>query len=280
MKLASFPRRWNNPFLRQNQVSLFIFAWGIALAYAIVPLSRSSQGPESSQNEFSVAVSALSTARQNGSAESEEQLERALVHLDGLATAALNSAALVKLDAANRELATLASDDSRIGENYRLFKIGQIPAVYALAANFGLGGPAAVRIYAGAPGHYALAAKIDRFVQNQFFDSDVELVPAYPAESLFVTVSGRTDDLSTGMFSAWRFDGQKAVLLWSSDLLEQSDYVMDEKGFHLTYCSQPEEEHPGQCLKMTRDLYRWENGEWKKVESLPLPEKAAPPRSK
>jgi hypothetical protein len=280
MNLDRFPQRWNNPFPTRNQVSLFIFAWGIALAYAIVPFSRSSQGPKNPQNDFSAAVSALSTARQNGSAESEEQLERALVHLDDLATAALNSAALTNLDVANRELATMASEDSRIGENYRLFKLGQSPAVYGLAANFGLGGPAAVRIYAGAPGHYALAAKIDRFVQDQFFDSDVEFVPAYPAESLFVTVSGRTDDLSTGMFSAWRFDGQKSVLLWSSDLLQQSSYEMDEKGFHLTYCSQPEDEHPAHCLKMTRELYRSENGEWKKVESVALPEKAAAPRSK
>ena len=280
MNLASLPRRWNTLFSQRNQVPLFIFAWGFAIAYAIVPLSLSAQRSKSSQSEFPAAVSALSAARQNGGAESEEQLERALLYLDDLATAALNSEAPPDLDAANKRLATLALEDSRIGESYRLYKLGQSPAIYGLAANFGLGGPAAVRIYAGAQGRFTLAAKIDRFVQNQFFDSDVEIVPAFPAVSLFVTVSGRTDDLSTGMFSAWKFDGQKAVLVWTSDLLQQSNYEMDEKGFHLTYCSLPEEEHPAQCLKMTRELYRYESGEWKKVESAPLPEKAAPSRSK
>ncbi len=280
MNLACLPQWGNNPFSRRNQVPLFIFAWGIAIAYVIVPLYGSAQEPKSSQNDFPAAVSALSAARQSGGAESEAQLEKTLVYLDNLVITALNSAALPDLDAANRKLATLATEDSRIGENYRLFKIGQLPDVYGLAANFGLGGPAAVRIYAGAQGHFALVAKIDRFVQSQFFDSDVELVPAFPAESLFVTVSGRTDDLSTGMFSAWKFDGQKVVPVWTSDLLQESNSAMDEKGFHLTYCSQPDEDHPAQCLKMTSELYRYEKGEWKKLESVPLPEKAAPSPSK
>ena len=55
-------------------------------------------------------------------------------------------------------------------------------------------------------------------------------------ESVFVIVSGRTDDLSTGRFSAWRFDGHGVVALWSSDLLQQSNYAADGSGFRLTYC--------------------------------------------
>ena len=89
-----------------------------------------------------------------------------------------------------------------------------------------------------------LASKIDHFAQKDFFDSDVELIPVSEAEPVFVTVSGRTDDLSTGIFSAWRFDGLRVVALWSSDLLQQSNYEADANGFHLTYCGQEDEDHP------------------------------------
>jgi hypothetical protein len=120
-------------------------------------------------------------------------------------------------------------------------------------------------------GRYALASKIDHFTQKDFFDSDVELVPVSDSAPVFVTVSGRTDDLSTGLFSAWRVDGQRAVALWTSDLLQQSNYEADANGFRLTYCGQPDEDHPSQCLKMTRDVYRFQAGEWKRVESVDLP---------
>ena len=108
-------------------------------------------------------------------------------------------------------------------------------------------------------------------MQKDFFDSDIELVPVSRNEMVFVTASGRTDDLATGMFSAWRFDGQRAVPLWSSDLLQQSNYEADADGFHLTYCGQPDDDHPAQCLKMTRDVYRYVNGEWKRISTADLP---------
>jgi hypothetical protein len=137
--------------------------------------------------------------------------------------------------------------------------------------NFGLGGPAAVRIYAGGPGNYALAARIDRFVQKDFLDSDLELATVSNSEAVFVTVSGRTDDLSTGLFSAWRFDGRRLLNLWNSDLLQQSSYQADEMGFDLAYCSQVDDDRPSQCLKMSRDLYRFQAGEWKRIETADLP---------
>jgi hypothetical protein len=87
---------------------------------------------------------------------------------------------------------------------------------------------------------------------------------------VFVTISGRTDDLSTGLFSAWRFDGHGLVNLWNSDLLQQSSYQAGEKGFDLAYCSQVDDDHPSQCLKMSRDLYRFQGGEWKRVETVDL----------
>ena len=198
-------------------------------------------------------------------------------YLDSIAVSDLNIPAEPNLDGANRGLAELASHTPPVGENYRLVKLGGAPAAYAMVINFGLGGPAAVRIYAGGAGHYALAAKIDHFVQKDFFDSDLELVPVSNSEPVFVTISGRTDDLSTGMFSAWRFDGHGVVALWNSDLLQQSSYEADENGFRLAYCSQVDDDHPSQCLKMSRDLYRFQAGEWKRIETadLPLPTPAA-----
>jgi hypothetical protein len=79
------------------------------------------------------------------------------------------------------------------------------------------------------------------------------------------------------MFTAWRFDGRHAVPLWSSDLLQQSSYEADADGFHLTYCSEPDEDHPNLCRKMARELYRLQAGEWKRLETRDvIPAKAAP----
>jgi hypothetical protein len=179
------------------------------------------------------------------------------------------------LDGANRGLAGLASHTPAVGENYRLVKLGGSPPAYAMVVNFGLGGPAAVRIYAGSAGNYALAARIDSVVQKDFFDSDLELAPVSNSDPVFVTVGGRTDDLSTGIFSAWQFDGHRVLKLWNSDLVQQSSYEADESGLRLAYCSQVDEDHPSQCLKMARDLYRFQAGGWKRTETADLP----PPNS-
>jgi hypothetical protein len=212
----------------------------------------------------------LSAARLSGSAEDGAEMEKALRYLDSTATAALDVAPDPKLDEINRGLSALVSHRPPVGENYRLVKLGGAPAAYAMVINFGLGGPAAVRIYAGGAGHFAFAARIDHIVQKDFFDSDLELVPVSNSDAVFVTISGRTDDLSTGLFSAWRFDGHRVVALWNSDLLQQSSYEADENGFHLAYCSQVDEDRPSQCLKMSRDLYHYQAGEWKRVESIDL----------
>jgi hypothetical protein len=209
----------------------------------------------------------LSEARLGGGDENEARMEKALAYLDSVALSALNIPGGPNLDGADRGLAGLASHTPPVGENYHLVKLGGTPSAYAMVINFGLGGPAAVRLYAGGAGHYALAARIDHFAQKDFFDSDLELVPVSNSEPVFVTVSGRTDDLSTGLFSAWQFDGHRVVALWNSDLLQQSSYEADENGFRLGYCSQVDDDHPSQCLKMSRDLYRFQAGEWKRIET-------------
>lgn len=237
---------------------------------SVLPMTASAQVSPDPAAEFKRTSAELSAARLGGGDESATGMEKALAYLDSVAVSALNVAPDPNLDGANRGLAGLVSHTTPVGENYRLVKLAGTPPSYALVVNFGLGGPAAIRIYAGGPGHYALAAKIDRYAQKDFFDSDVELVPVSESDSVFVTVSGRTDDLSTGMFSAWEFDGHQIRSLWNSDLLQQSSYEADATGFHLAYCSQVDDDHPSECLKMSRDVYRFQSGEWKRLETVEL----------
>ena len=224
--------------------------------------------------EFKRIARDLSAARLGGAEDNQGQIEKAFSYLDSIALSVLNASAASDLEEANRQLAGLVSHTPPIGENYRLLKLGGNPAAYAMVINFGLGGPAAVRLYASDAGRFAMAARIDHFVDKDFFDSDLELVPVSRTEPAFVIVAGRTDDLSTGMFSAWLFDGRRVDALWSSDLLLQSAYESDEKGFHLAYCSQADEDRPSQCLKMSRDLYQLQAGEWKRMETAEV----APPK--
>jgi len=243
----------------------------------IIDIRAEAQTSSDSTAEFKKLAAQLSTARLDGAAESAASEEMALGILDKLAIALLNGPASPDVDAANRRMADLVSHVPPIGENYRFVRLGGSPASYALVVNFGLSGPAAVRIYSNSSGHYALAARIDHFVEKDFFDSDVELIPVSAADPVFVIVAGRTDDLATGMFTAWRFDGRRAVPLWSSDLLQQSSYEADGGGFHLTYCSEPDEDHPAVCRKMTRDVYGLQAGEWKRLETQDLgPAKVTP----
>ena len=248
----------------------------LAIGAILISPRLGAQTAADPQADFKRLAAEISAARLNGSEESETQQEKSLVYLDSVAVSVLNGSTRPDLEAANHLLAGLVSHTPPVGENYRLVKLAGIPAAYALVANFGLGGPAAVRIYVPMSGHYALAAKIDHFSNKDFFDSDIELVPVSDAESVFVTVSGRTDDLSTGIFSAWRFDGHSVVTLWSSELLQQSNYEFDAGGFHLAYCGQVDEDHPDHCLKMTRDLYRFQAGEWKRLETADFPPQDKP----
>ena len=250
------------------------FSFVIVSAFPLPARVRAQIGGDPTA-EFKRISKELSAARLGGGEENEGLMEKALAYLDSIAISGLNVPAGPNLDGANRGLAELASHTPPVGENYRLVKLGGSPAAYAMVINFGLGGPAAVRIYAGGAGHYTLAARIDHFVQKDFFDSDLELVPVSGPEAVFVTVSGRTDDLSTGLFSAWRYDGHGLVSLWNSDLLQQSSYEGDETGFRMAYCSRVDDDHPSQCLKMSRDLYRFQAGEWKRIETVDLPPQPA-----
>ena len=256
--------------------SLAVHILTFLAAYVIIsdigiPGTLRAQNASDGAAVFERTAEDLSAARLSGGGEDRGQLERACSYLDSIAASVLNSAPNPDLDAANHQLARLVSQTSPVGENFRLVKIGGSPAVYAMVINCGLGGPAAVRIYAGDPGRYALAAQIDHYAQKDFLDSDIELVPVSPADAVFVTVSGRTDDLSTGAFSAWQFSGNAVKNLWNSDLFQQSSYEVEGNGFRIAYCSQVEDDHPSVCEKMSRDLYRYEAGKWTRLETIELP---------
>jgi hypothetical protein len=256
-------------------LTIFNILGTIALLALAVALRGQVKGDPSV--EFKRLAAELSSARLDGAAESEASQQMALGVLDELAVAVLNGSAQPDLEAANRRLADLVSHVPPVGENYHLMRLGGNPAAYALVVNFGLGGPAAIRVYSNASGRYKYVVGIDHFVEKDFFDSDIELIPVSTAEPAFVIVAGRTDDFMTGMFTAWRFDGRRAVPLWSSEPLQQSSYEFGKDGFQLTFCSDPDEDRPGLCRKMTRDLYRLQAGEWKRTETKDVsPAKAAP----
>lgn len=257
-------------------LSLTIPIFTLLLSFVIcgdlsVSARVSAQAAPDTSADFKRQVESLSSARLGGGSEDRAQLEKALGYLDSIAISAVNSTATPDLDATNRSLAAISSQGSPVGENYRLVKIGGSPGVYAMVVNFGLGGPAAVRIYAGEPGSYKLAAQIDHYAQKDFLDSDIELVSVAPANLVFVTVSGRTDDLSTGAFSAWQFDGHVVKNLWNSDLFQQSSYEVEGSALRIAYCSQVDDDRPSVCLKMSRDVFRFDAGKWSRTETADLP---------
>jgi hypothetical protein len=198
---------------------------------------------------------------------------RALGVLDTAVIRALAGHSDVDLQVLNERMAKFAVRKFASGESYRVSRVMDSPVVYALVADFGVDSPSAIRIYSqrSTAGQYTLAARIDRFTQKDLMDDSLQLVPVSTAAGVFVTVGGRTDDLKTGDFAAWQFDGQTLRQLWDSDLVEQSSYQTTGAGFEMTYCKEPDEEHLGVCLAMVHDTYAWQNGEWKRIDSVPLP---------
>ena len=249
----------------QDRVILIAALLAIALA---VPAFCMAQDPDA---EFRRLASQLATVRLAGGDDDPALLEKALALLDVRILNALSAGPPPDLDALNRSLTALTTDIFPVGQTFRLSRIAATPPVYALAANFGLAGPSAVRIYAAVAGGYALAARIDRSAQKNFFDEYLELVPFAAPAVVFVTITGRTDDLQTGSFAAWHFTGRAIEMVWSADLLQQSSYEAAPNGFHLTYCSVTDDRNPRQCRRMTRNRFLWDAGGWKRVEQTPVP---------
>src|SRR3977135_3700687 len=173
-----FSRIWISHLQHQHFAIRCIAAVNVILLILIpLAIGLPAQIKGDSVAEFKRLAAQLSAARLSGAAESEDSQEMALGILDEFAASALTGSVSPDLNAANRRKADLVSHVPPVGENYRLVRLGGNPAAYPMVVHFGLGGPAAIRIYSNASGRYVLAAKIDHFVEKDFFDSDIELVP-------------------------------------------------------------------------------------------------------
>lgn len=219
--------------------------------------------------EFTRLAEKLAADRSAGADETEATEEQALEILDHEALGLLNVAA-PDPEVLNPRLAVFVTRQPPLGEGFRVVRLGGSPASFALLADFGEDGPSAVRIYAGATGKLSLAARVDRYAQKDFLDDYIELVSVPGPVALFVTIAGRTDDFKTGVFEAWHFDGHQVESVWTSDIVEQSDYEVNANGFQLSYCADPNPDDPRVCHQMQRQRFVWQDGAWKQAESVTL----------
>jgi hypothetical protein len=253
------------PFLCVSVLSLFANA-------SSAPLPQSGKGAQDQADDAFVTTAKALAKAPVDDAEAIEKLEtKALTILDSIVLNVISVRGTADLESLNARLAALATRGDAPGESYHVLRLaGQTP-VYALAADFGLGAPSAVRLYAREnSGKLALAARIDRSAQKDFLDDSLEFVPIPGSAVVFVTVAGRTDDLQTGVFTAWQFDAQGLHQLWTSDLVQQSNYQINADGFQVTYCKDPDDDNPHTCHAMIRERYQWRSGEWRRVESVPV----------
>ncbi len=218
--------------------------------------------------QFRQLASQIVARRLGGMEENEADQKRALELLDAIVLEGLNAAAAPDPNAISKTLGALVASQPPVGEEYRLLRMGSASAPwFLLSVNFGLAGPSGLRIYGAAAGGqpYRLAAGIDRFTQPEYFDEFLSVVQVAPGDGVFITVTGRTDELETGSFIAWRFHGGQLQRLWSTELLERSRYELSGMEFRLTYCEETDEDDPRKCLGMVRERYAW-RGEWLRVE--------------
>jgi hypothetical protein len=217
--------------------------------------------------EFKKRAAALAAHRREGVDESEAPQEAALKLLDAVVLEELNRAAPpFDLAALNHRLEAFIVQDPPLGEGYVLLAVSRPaagPAAYALAANFGFSGPSAARLYVSAAGAYQLAARMDKFTHKDFYDDYLELAPISAADVVFVTITGRSDELKTGSFTAWRYAAGKLQTLWASDLLEHSTYENRPDGFRLSYCARADEDDPRKCALFARERHLWDGSSWK-----------------
>jgi hypothetical protein len=208
-----------------------------------------------------------------------EKLEKkALGILENLVTNAIAGNSPADLGSLNTHLASLASQEHGFGETYKVVKLGGKPAIFALVADFGLGAPSAIRLYAqqGSPARVTLAGEIDRLVQKDMLDDSLELLPVPLPETasdvVFVTVAGRTDELQTGVFTAWRFDGKQLTQLWTTDLISHSTFEVSGGNLILTYCHDPAEQDAKTCKSMVREKYGYAivDSQWKLMNTEPV----------
>jgi hypothetical protein len=228
--------------------------------------------------DFASTVSAMVNADPGDTAGIEKLEKKALGILDSLVMTTLSGSSPADLESLNARLANLGSQERGFGESYRVVKLGGKPLVFALVADFGLGAPSAIRLYSqqGSPAHSAFAGEIDRLIQKDMLDDSLDLLPVPLPETasdvVFVTVAGRTDQLQTGIFTAWRFDGKQLTQLWTTDLISHSTFEMSGGNLILSYCHDPAEQDAKTCRSMVREKYMYSVAEvlWKQVSTEPI----------
>lgn len=256
------------------------------LSMLFVLAVRAQQPPATPEDpriaEFKQLAAQVVERRRTGAEESEELQEKTLKLLDAMVLEQLNRPGTLDLAAVNQRLASSLARPGAVGESYELVRLGATPSgevSCALVVNFSMSGPSAIRFYPASPQGYRLAARIDRWEFPDYFDEYVDLVPIKAFDILFVTVNGRTDELRTGTFAAWRFSEDRFSAVWTTDILERSSYEDRPDGFQLMYCSQTDEQNPRLCRRMMRERYQWDGFAWRRVEQQEsdAPKPAPPP---
>ncbi len=256
----------------------------VLLLLLAAPLACAQQPPAAPEDprpaEFKKLAAQVVELRRAGVDESEELQQKTLKLLDELALEQVNRAGPRDLAATNRHLAGTLARPGAIGESYELVRLGANATgevFYALVVNFSLSGPSAIRYYPPSAQGYRFAARIDRWEFLDYFDEYVELVPISASDIVFVTVNGRTDEFRTGTFSAWRFSEGRFTTVWTTDILERSSYEVLPDGFHLSYCSQNDEQNPRLCRRMMKERYQWDGFAWRRAERQESDAPKAPP---
>jgi hypothetical protein len=225
--------------------------------------------------EFKRLAAQISAQRRIGEEENAKLFEYSLSLLDGMVLAALQGDAERSLEIINAQFSLLVEQQPAAGEEYKVYRLGGTPPAFALVANFGVSGPSAVRVYsASGAARYRLVGRIDRSTQKDFFDDYLALIPVEASEPLFVTVTGRTDELKSGAFMAWRISGNEVLPVWYTDILPQSSYEPAPGGIRLTYCADSAEDKPETCRRMSRERFAWDGKKWQRVEQQNVPVKA------
>jgi hypothetical protein len=251
-----------------------LFFVPLLLILAALAASAVAASPPAPQHEaeFKRLAAQIQAQRQSGQEENASLFEYALSLLDNMVLASLNVPAEPHLDVVNTQFSLLVENRPSVGEEYKVYRLGGRPPAFALVANFGVSGPSAVRLYSRfAATRYHLVARIDRTTQKDFFDDYLAFVPVETSEPLFVTITGRTDELRSGAFMAWRLSGDKVAPIWSTDILPQSSYEPAPAGIRLTYCADFAEDRPQDCRRMSRERFAWDGSVWQRVEKEDLP---------
>ena len=256
-------------------------------AVLCAPAVRAQQPPTAPVDpraaEFKQLAAQVVERRRTGVEESEELQEKTLKLLDAIVLEQLNRPGPSDITAINKNLAASLATPGAVGESYELAPVGATPkgeSSYALLVNFSQSGPSAIRYYPPGPQGYRLAGRIDRWEFPDYFDEYAELLPIKASDTIFVTVNGRTDELRTGTFTAWRFLEGRFTPVWTSDILERSSYELRPDGFQLSYCSQTDEQNPRLCRRMMRERYQWDGLAWRRVEQQETDAPKPPPEAK